>query len=322
MAGFDCGSGSALVSNVQGTHRLVSAEANSSRPAEYACQHDPELLFWVGQPLRGVSGHRLELLVVEEPALADATGLGRARPSPRWVEMRPGRPTRPPLPGSSLSDAPTLQSGTYAGTVLTGEKQVFAVDLDWRQRLQAQVLIAPRTGALAGALGPSDSMDLQVFGAMRGAYDGHVPDQPTDTPTMLDDHATYRVSVATPTIRYRNRTDLELAPASVPGPQYVVISKSRVAPEKAFLVPYTLVVQVTGTAGRGAPRYVSEPAASSTPVPSASTPAPSPAPPNSPRPQDRGGRPPAAVAVLATAALMLGALVAGVALLLRRRRSP
>lgn len=318
ISGFGCGSGSALVANVAGTRRLVSAEANSWQPDEAACQRDGELLLRAGQPLRGLSGRWLELVVVEEPALATPTNLDPVQPSPHWVRMRPGRPTAPPPPGLSLSDAPAVRPGTYAGSVLTGEKQVFAVDLDWGQRLQAQVLVAPRTGALAQALGSDDSLELQLVGAMRGVYDsGEVPGQPTDTPTMLTDDATYRVSAATPTIRYRNRADLDLAPAGLPGPQYVVISKSRLTQEKEFLVPYTLVLGVSGTAGRGALRYASAATPSPTSGPSGSTPVPAPAP-TTPDPADEDS--PRTAAILTSSVLVLGAVATVVAV--RRRRWP
>lgn len=320
ISGFDCGSGSVLVANVAGTRRLVSAEANSWQPADPACRHDGELLLWAGQPLRGVSGRPLELVVVEEPALIDPTNLEPAQPSPRWVRMRPGRPTTPPPPGLSLSDAPTVRPRTYAGTILTGEKQVFAVDLDWGQWLQAQVLVAPRTGALAQALGSSDSLDLQLLGAMRGVYaSGQVPGQPTGTRTMATDDATCRVSAATPTIRYLNRADLDLAPAGLPGPQYIVLSKSRVTGEKEFLVPYTLVLGVSGTAGRGAPLYA--PATTPSPTPASSTSTPVPATPPAPAGSARGrGNPLETVAVLMSAGLVLGAAATIVAARRRKRR--
>ncbi len=277
--GSICGSGSALALNVHGTRRLLSAEVNSwQADSTSACQRGDELLLTVGQPLRGISGRPLELIVVEEPAALDVATLALPPPRRGWSTMPRLRPVRAPVPGLTLSDAPIVRPGTYTGTILTGEKQVYAVELDWGQRLQAQVLVAPRTGALARALGPDDSLELQLFGAVRGGYPtAVVPRQPPDTPTMIDDEARYQASAATPTIQFINRSDLELAPAGLPGSQYVVISKSRMAGKKAFLVPYTLVLQVFGTAGRGAPRYASAatPSPTPTPIPS-STPTPSP----------------------------------------------
>jgi hypothetical protein len=47
-----------------------------------------------------------------------------------------------------MSDAPTLEPGTYDLQILTGETRVFAVPLAWGERLQAEAVVAPRRGAL------------------------------------------------------------------------------------------------------------------------------------------------------------------------------
>jgi len=76
--------------------------------------------------------------------------------------------------------------------------------------------------------------------------------------------------------------------ASTPGAQYIVLSKSRVASEGQFLVPYRLIVKVIGKAGTGAPDYL----AAATPTPNA-TPSPSATAVSSPTRRSR--RPPAGV---------------------------
>lgn len=53
---------------------------------------------------------------------------------------------------------------------------------------------------------------------------------------------------------------------TTPTVQYIVLSKSRVAGESQFLVPYRLIVKVVGKAGTGAPDYVAPPTPTVTPT--------------------------------------------------------
>ncbi len=135
---------------------------------------------------------------------------------------------------------------------------------------------------------------------------------------MADDDEPYRVAATTPTIRYLNRTTYSSQQyASIPGPQYIVISKSRVKNQAQFLIPLTLVVQVYGTAGDGAPEYTTPETPSPTPSPS-----PTPASSTTPLTETSDGLSTGAVIGIAAGAVVVGAgASAGVGLALRRRRS-
>jgi Ca-activated chloride channel family protein len=320
--GDECDWGIGQVINIAGTKNVVTLQTSSWRTTpDSPCNTDPELLVELNQSGGDLDGQRFELLVREEPPVVSTRHLDPAEPTIRWQKMKPAsQRTRPPVPGTSISDSPTLVPGTYTGSILTGEKQVYAVDLDWGQRLQVQVVVPPRRGALARALSVSDSLDLQLLATMRGEYRGvSVDGLPDDTVTMLDDNASYRKSAATPAIRFLNRSASGPARyAGIPGSQYIVVSKSRVRGEKHFLVPYTLIVAVVGTAGEGAPEYATStsPSPTVTPSPNASTSASPAAPPAPPRP----GLSPGAVIGVAGSALVLGAAAASGIFLLRRRR--
>jgi Ca-activated chloride channel family protein len=269
-------------------------------------------------------GSKFELLIGEEPPLSDDRDLPPAATSTRWQAVKPAKVAqKPPVPGTSLSDAPVLVDGTYQTTILTGETQVFGVNADWGQRVQVDVVVAPRRGALARALDVSDTLDLQLLGAGRGRYANlQVPGLPDRSYGMADDAKRYRFAASTPTIRYTNRSQPgAVSYASVPGTQQVVLNMSS-RQKKPFLVPYTLVVKVVGTAGSGKPDYVQAATPTPTPTPEPTTVAPPTTQPPVPPPTDAPstGVPMAMVVGLAVGTLALGAVGAVVIGSLRRRR--
>lgn len=172
--GVECGSGLGQVVNVAGTRNVVTAEADSYRSdPKSPCFTGGELWLDVSSFGDFLTGAKFELLVSEEPPLRSTRHLVQMQDNIDWQQMpsTASAATKPPVPGTSLSDAPTLAPGVYSTSILTGEKQVFAVPIDWGQRLQVEVVVPPRTGALARALSVSDSLDLQLLGRMRGEYE-------------------------------------------------------------------------------------------------------------------------------------------------------
>ncbi len=305
---------------------LTTAEVSSWRAdPDNVCNSADQLLLRVSTVSSDLAGSAFELVVYEEPPLVSDRKLPPAA-KPSWQKMEPGRAVKAPVAGVSLSDAPTLTAGTYTGEVLTGETQVYGVDLDWGQRLQVQLRLPPRKGALARALDVSDQLSVHLLGAMRGDYrQPRAPGQPTDTLTFINDDTRYIDAKGTPEIRYLNRTQFDGAAAgSLPGRQYVVISKNRPTGQKRFLVPYTVIVKVIGTPGAGAPEYAvaaPSPTPSSTGPPSSVSPLPpTSAPPPVPLSDSGNGLPVAVAIAIGVGALVLGA--GGTALLLtfRRRR--
>lgn len=324
--GAECDSGLAQSIAIGGRAPVVSGEVNSWRTnPDSPCNDDDELLAEVKAASGNLAGTKFELLVSEEPPVVDDRDLPPAATSTTWQKMTPAaRAGKPPVPGSSLSDAPVLSPGTYTTSILTGETQVFAVQADWGQRVQAQVVVAPRRGALARTLGVSDSLDLQVLGAGRGQYERALAARlPNRSYSFASDETRYRVSAATPSITYLNRTQFDsVSYAAVPGPQYLVLNQSRRPDREAFLVPITLVVKVIGTAGQGRPEYAATatPIPTPTPTPDPSAAPSSPGPTTAPPPPSTGGVALPVVAAVAAGALVLGGAAVGLAAWLRGRR--
>ena len=304
---------------------LTSAGASSwtSTPTS-PCNTADHVLVGVSAPGNHLLGATFELVVSEEPPLVDDRGLPPVE-KPTWQPMPQVRAVAAPVPGASLSDAPVLAPGAYTSSILSGETQVFAVDLDWGQRLQVEMVVAPRRGALAEALGVGDVLNVQLLGADRGKYgDLRAGGQPKSDVSIDPDTKPYVRTATTAEIRYLNRTDVGSGsePGAVPGRQYVVLSKNRFVAKTPFLVPYTLTVSVTGTAGQGAPAYLE--ATANVPPGSATSPGTaSPAPADASPPPVSGTRPGvpvSAVLGVAGAALALGAVATAAAVLFHRRR--
>ena len=293
---------------------LASATATSwkAEPASL-CNTADRLLVSVDVPAGPLVGAPFELLVVEEPALASDRNLPPVE-KPTWAPMSSTTPVPAPVPGLSLSDAPLVEPGSYRSSILTGETQVFAVDLAWGQRLQVQTVVAPRKGALAKELGGGDKLSVRLMGPTRGQYIlFRATDQPRDV-ELIEDRTTSVQSAATPEVRYLNRTDYDTRPGDLPGKSYIVLSMNRYAHDTAFLIPYTLKVSVLGTAGEGAPEYVGvSPSPTPTTSDSPSTPPPPPA--------DAASGVPLGTAIgIGVGALLLGAVATAVVLFVRRRR--
>ncbi len=329
-----CGWDVPLAINTEGATNVLTGEVGSYRSTTGSdCNVSDTVLLKISRGITGLEGRPFELLVTEEPPVADAPQLPPASKEYSWQTMSAAKSAlTPPVPGSSVSDAPILAPGTYRTTILTGEKQVYGVNLGWGQRLQAQVVVAPRTGALAKALGNVDTLNVQVLSPMRGTFINVDPDgMPTGDFGMYPADKTYRDFGGTPPVTYLNRAESDsLSSASQPGTYSVVVNKSRLSGEGEFLVPYTLIVKVIGTAGTGAPQYQTMTGASS----ATPTPTPTPTPSVTPTaasttptggvapPQNASGLSVAAVVAIAVGALVVGGSVAAVVtLLLRRRRS-
>ena len=319
LDGAHCGQGFDMGLAYVGSRPVVSAEAASwVRDENSPCFTDDELLVEMGNN-NDLQGKRFELVVSEEPPVTDMRQLPEAVGDFDWASMkRAGSTTKAPVAGTSISDAPVLTAGAYTARILTGENQVYAVNADWGQRVQIQLTVAPRRGALARAVDVASNLQLRLIGAGRGAYQSISPqNMPRSDGTMIEDRKTYRVYGATPEVRYLNRAEYSVRPAAQPGPQYVLVNFS--TDTERYLLPYTMTVKVIGQAGRGAPTYAGETSATPTPTPTPGSDPPTPSASVAPDPPESGG---AGVPLGVAVGIGVGALVVGAAaaaLAIRRR---
>ncbi|MDO5495796.1 MAG: VWA domain-containing protein [bacterium] len=276
------GAGSAQTADAAFGLLSVSLVASGSKDPGSACATAETLVLEIEGSRR--SGPRettpFEMIVVEEPALA----AGSTPPEAQGESGRTWSLGIPHdgaggqvVPGSSFNDATLLAPGSYRSEVLTGETQVYAVELDWGQRLQARVetdqvpLVSPLPTAAT----------VQIYSPLRGAVsdnwsqgDGH---RRTDTVSR------FRPSIVATTMdpvqwQFQQQSRSENTPLMA-GTHYVVLSVDERS--NPALLPYTLTLEVVGTAGEGAPTYDPQPIGGVSPTPE---PSPSPSPEPTPEP--------------------------------------
>jgi Ca-activated chloride channel homolog len=269
-----CSDGLGQVINVLGQRSLLGTATSSRRgDAEDPCNNDETLQLTVSHSDDAMAGEKFELVVYEEPPVEGAhldeppTPRGSVRWTPLRVEKR-----APVEPGLSMSDAPTLEPGTYDLQILTGETQVFAVPLAWGERLQAEAVVAPRRGALAEAVASTANMEMRVFDPVRAEVSSlfDIPGTPraSNPFQFFQDSEPYRVGVATPPVAYGNRAELATASSSLPGLRFVEVSYSGGAVQgDAYLLPYQLRVATFQDGDGEAPTYTGDLSAPPLPTP-------------------------------------------------------
>lgn len=240
------------------------------------CDPSPELFVRVEAGLKTDGELPVRLHVVDEAPATNAGELPEPAAEPRWQDMPITEATGAPvLGGSSFGTAPVLEPGNHPVTLVPGEVQLFAVDLDWGQRLQVQSVVADAS-QLGGqywwldVYSPFGTLATEDDAAPEDRYaPGGVATDNTDDQLVLD-NGTYEVRYAN-----REKTLTSYWYPSLPGRHYIALSSGRqeqaadLNTERAA----TLQVQVIGDAGTGAPEYAQAP----TPTPAATT-APEPAP--------------------------------------------
>lgn len=209
---------------------------------------------------RDFAGEPVEIALYEEPPLTDPTAadLPGTTAKPTWQTLTPGDAKDGLVPGTSISNAPVVEDGTYSLDINPGETQVVAVPLDWGQNLQAQL-----DGRLTAQHRDTsfDAPWVQVFGPIRQAVDSDeygVDSKPGDwtsrAPQLPNDLTEYRTGSQSHTIGFRNRAEVEshLSGSSVAGLRYVQVSFGA---DNAAPMEYSLTLKTNGTAGEGAPSY-------------------------------------------------------------------
>ena len=152
--------------------------------------------------------------------------------------------------GSSLGDATELTDGSYTGTIVPGETQVFKIPLDWGQQLGVQADIPAATPALLASGQTSVFAGLQILNPL-GAV---VPDQPTGI--GLNGFGSFttsqRLETGTIPVRWNNR--LSTSTSYLAGDYYLTYAAAPDPQGSSLEMPFTLTVAVLGQPS-GAPTY-------------------------------------------------------------------
>lgn len=251
-----------------------------------------------------------ELLVVEEPPVADADAL----PAPaEELDADPaelGRAT-PVVGGTSLGDATPVTPGTWTEQYVSGETIFYRVPVDWGQTLT--LTVATVLADDDGRTGPL--FDANLYDPTRGLVEpGNL------APVGRQDARVVRETAA---VRYRNREDFPIRFSSLAGQYYIAISVPKVDTDTTVPMDVTFRVDVTGEVS-GAPEYVgtaASAAATSTASPTATTSSTPVAAPPPGTTDDRSSGVPLWVWLAGGTVLVLF-LVVGAAVVLSRRETP
>ncbi|SDR99652.1 vWA domain-containing protein [Microlunatus soli] len=270
----------------------------------------------------------VEIRVTEEAPAGNDSELPDALPRVAHQQIGLDHPVKI-AGGSSFAEATGLSAGSYRGSIVPGELQLFSIPVGWGQHLDSRLRIPELTGRLADEMddgGPE--LNLRLFSPSRAPAELLEQSSPSST---LEADGTEIDSVSAPVV-YRGRTSNEerIAAASEAGRYYLAVSLAA-DDGKSYQVPYALGVAVDGTV-RGKPigsvhRTPTSP--NGTPTPGTPTPVPS-ASPVAPSGQAASPQPAAAenssAGLLArTVAIMVGtlgviAVTGGLIMIIRRSR--
>lgn len=261
--------GSEHTNNAENTHNVLVGSLLMDPGVDEAaeCARAGRVVLAVGgagETDAGNAGWDTELTIVEEPAVETTDDLPAPDTAgvdvPTESDWRGSATTEPVVGATTLSDAPTLTEGTYADTVVPGERLVYRVDATFGQHVTADVFIPKAGPALAKALPVERGQHvLPIYGRMYGpnGIDMTVNhDIPHGILSGVDDAA---FSLVSPQIRYLNRTsdDNRLRGAAVDGAYYLEVNAPSHG-DQTYAIPIQLRVAVQGDA-TGEPPYADLP---------------------------------------------------------------
>lgn len=237
---------------------VVTASVSTDDPtAARACTTSSDIFVRLRRSPRAAPGpgNPLELVVIEEPPVADDLLQPPASTRPDWVDPRNSL-ARPVVAGASFSDAPQVFPGRYQTTLFPGEVEFFKVRLQWGQRLQ---VAARASQPSRRARFTDDLQKLEVALLNPSRADARAP---------IGDAGPYRVNLdgrdvvaraTTVEVRHANRTGSSNAQRNVamPGDYYVAIGLDADRENQSYLVPVEIVIATVGGSDQ-TPRYVEE----------------------------------------------------------------
>lgn len=139
------------------------------------CQSD-ELLIKVSSGYGSGEDLDVGLVVWEEPRITNQADLEPGDEGTAfWREPDASGSNGEVRGGTSFEDAVELEPGSYSGTVVVGDVQVFRVPLDWGDQLSAQVLTPAMTPELVEQ-GVSGNLEIEVFTPLRQSNDDDTAD--------------------------------------------------------------------------------------------------------------------------------------------------
>lgn len=253
---------------ISGGIRLLNASLNtwSSKPDDSCATVDFLVLSMKQSINNDLEGSPVEIVVFEEPPLAEGSeqSLPPADKAIEWEPMTPGKSTDEVVPGTSIASAPEIDPGSYTLDIRSGERQVFAIPLNWGERLQVQI-DADLSEKTINAHSVNGGFEPNIISPTRGDetynFGIHMPDDWSDLPlaNMPNvDSWHWRKGAASHPVSYLNRSvvDQDMVASSLAGYRYIDVGYNIDNPDA--VVEYDLTVKVLGQAGEGEPEYAED----------------------------------------------------------------
>ncbi|MEH3033024.1 MAG: VWA domain-containing protein [Aeromicrobium erythreum] len=229
--------------------------------AQDTCNTADELTIEIRSSRRnaGLAQQPVQLMVYEEPPVASTGSLPPAPDAPAWTPLQPGEPKKDVVAGTSITNAPVVEDGTYAGDLNPGESQVFAVPVGWGQHVSAQ-LDATITDQVRDAAAVGSNIEVSVLSPLGGedtvSQYAKEPEDWSDRSLVgiRNTPQPYRTGAMSNTVAYLDRaaSDERTRAGAVAGVRYVKVSFN-VRGDEANL-PYRLTLERGGDS-TGAPDY-------------------------------------------------------------------
>lgn len=233
-----------------------------------ACLESETLTFMVSrgtpsQPAQsaGVAEVPVEIRIIEEPPITNEAALNRLeRSEASPIDLADA--TEQIVGAGTFAQATRISSGTYRGTLVPGETQIFAVDADWGQTVSTAMQMDEADAAIAEALsGANLRPSLWVHAPTRAPASAILG---SNNAGIYSAHTSSPLEGGTHPVAWPHRSslvDVEQASAFAGG-FYVVVSLSAEEGVPSVEIPFAFGVDVHGDV-TGVPEYASEPVVTS-----------------------------------------------------------
>ncbi|WP_120002976.1 vWA domain-containing protein [Nesterenkonia muleiensis] len=266
-------------SNLFRTAQVAAAPVYDSEDNDAGCGENDELLLAIHSGGRfgegdDILGQPFELLVEEEPDPVNgqdyyndyqSNGLPWDGDDFGWIEMERDRDSEEQtIAGSSLNNAPKLEAGTtYDTDILPGEIQVYRIDAEWGQQLQAEAFFPEPDSRLSDELLSNyTNVHMDILSPYRGAAtpsrNSGGSDVGTGRERISPQNATtlhrYSHPVWWPNRYSTTGSDSEHS-ATIDGEYYLVISADPADENTSFSMPYRLTADTFEVIDSETPQY-------------------------------------------------------------------
>ena len=277
--GVQCASTSDSQVGSSGPIIAASLAAPGTRDWDKSCSENDDFIIVITRGLDNRGGLfagddtvPVEIRVIEEPPVVSVNDLPKAQDTAELTKLSFADPEKI-TGGQSFAQATEVEDGgSYSGTLVPGEVQIFAVDLDWGQHLSASA----RTPVLSKRLsqevrGKSVRLNLKTYSPSRARSNDVIKSRDG---SVLSSSGS-RIDAITAPVTYRHRESYtDTRQGTSQSGTYLIAVSLQVDDGKQYQVPFNLAIAVGGSVA-GAPTYQQgESAPPSSPAPDPSTPAP------------------------------------------------